>query len=80
MAIRKKTIQSVEEAICENCIYSTRTRFDRCKHTDGLYEDGEFCDKGQWIYLGDKGEEVGGIIDVYWVFETDLYEDKDAAE
>lgn len=55
----KPVISSLAEMTCENCVFSVRSEEDneevecQCMDSDSWSPlKSEFCDKGQWLWLG----------------------------
>jgi hypothetical protein len=72
MADMKPKIMKIEEAVCENCIYS---QAQSCLCVEGLgFEEGAFCDQGCWLSknIYAEGEVcVANIVEVYNHFSNE---------
>lgn len=79
MADQKLIIKSVQEATCENCIYSS-TNPDRlwCHHIEfnETISRNFFCNLGRWLAndTDDKMIFAHALNDIYYIFQGGAYE------
>ena len=81
MAQERKVIKSVEEATCENCIYSLKGNIVPnlwCRHNDveRAVADDSFCNLGRWL-ANDRDDKMifaHALNDIYYIFQGGTHE------